>query len=172
MLKSRWKFWRIVTPTLPYGKTEIEVLIRAALSHEEGLQRIVIRAMREAIENGGEHIYPILLFKICRCFVARCGETDWKEEAAPFLAALEMIHGFLLVHGDLPCMGNDTPRHGKPTTWYVYDEVMGTLTGDELVLEAPTVVGRVVGQSHHPKRAARMFAILGEKSGVGGILGG
>ena len=159
-------------PTLPYDKTEIETLIRAALPREEGLQRTVIRAMREAVENGGKRIRPILLFETCRCFAARRGETGWKEEAAPFLAALEMIHSFSLVHDDLPCMDNDTLRRGKPTTWYVYGEAMGTLAGDGLVLEALTVAGRAVGQSRHPERAARALAILGEKSGVFGMLGG
>ena len=159
-------------PTLPYDKTEIETLIRAALPCEEGLQRTVIQAMREAVENGGKRIRPILLFETCRCFAARRGETGWKEEAAPFLAALEMIHSFSLVHDDLPCMDNDTLRRGKPTTWYVYGEAMGTLAGDGLVLEALTVAGRAVGQSRHPERAARALAILGEKSGVFGMLGG
>lgn len=159
-------------PTLPYDKTEIEALIRAALPREEGLQRTVIRAMREAVENGGKRIRPILLFETCKSFAARRGEAGWKEEAAPFLAALEMIHSFSLVHDDLPCMDNDTLRRGKPTTWYVYGEAMGTLAGDGLVLEALTVAGRAVGQSRHPERAARALAILGEKSGVFGMLGG
>ena len=159
-------------PTLPYDKTEIETLIRAALPCEEGLQRTVIRAMREAVENGGKRIRPILLFETCKSFAERRGETGWKEEAAPFLTALEMIHSFSLVHDDLPCMDNDTLRRGKPTTWYVYGEAMGTLAGDGLVLEALTVAGRAVGQSRHPERAARALAILGEKSGVSGMLGG
>ena len=159
-------------PTLPYDKTEIETLIRAALPSEEGLQRTVIRAMREAVENGGKRIRPILLFETCKSFAERRGEAGWKEEAAPFLAALEMIHSFSLVHDDLPCMDNDTLRRGKPTTWYVYGEAMGTLAGDGLVLEALTVAGRAVGQSRHPERAARALAILGEKSGVCGMLGG
>ena len=159
-------------PTLPYDKTEIETLIRAALPCEEGLQRTVIRAMREAVENGGKRIRPILLFETCKSFAERRGETGWKEEVAPFLTALEMIHSFSLVHDDLPCMDNDTLRRGKPTTWYVYGEAMGTLAGDGLVLEALTVAGRAVGQSRHPERAARALAILGEKSGVGGMLGG
>ena len=61
-------------PTLPYDKTEIETLIRAALPCEEGLQRTVIRAMREAVENGGKRIRPILLFETCKSFAARRGE--------------------------------------------------------------------------------------------------
>lgn len=159
-------------PTLPYDKTEVEALIRAALPREGRLQHTVIRAMREAVENGGKRIRPILLFETCRSFAEQRGETDWKEEAAPFLAALEMIHSFSLVHDDLPCMDNDTLRRGKPTTWYVYGEAMGTLAGDGLVLEALTVAGRAVSASRHPARAARSLTILGEKSGVFGMLGG
>ena len=103
--------------SLPYDKSEVEALIRASLPREDGLQRTVIRAMREAVENGGKRIRPILLFESCKCFAEARSERGWKEEAAPFLAALEMIHSFSLVHDDLPCMDNDILRRGKPTTW-------------------------------------------------------
>ena len=158
--------------SLPYDKSEVEALIRASLPREDGLQRTVIRAMREAVENGGKRIRPILLFESCKCFAEARSESGWKEEAAPFLAALEMIHSFSLVHDDLPCMDNDILRRGKPTTWYVYGEAMGTLAGDGLVLEALTLAGKAVAASKHPERAARALAILGEKSGVFGMLGG
>ena len=158
--------------SLPYDKSEVEALIRASLPREDGLQRTVIRAMREAVENGGKRIRPILLFESCKCFAEARSERGWKEEAAPFLAALEMIHSFSLVHDDLPCMDNDILRRGKPTTWYVYGEAMGTLAGDGLVLEALTLAGKAVAASKHPERAARALAILGEKSGVFGMLGG
>jgi farnesyltranstransferase len=69
-------------------------------------------------------------------------------------------------------MDNDILRRGKPTTWYVYGEAMGTLAGDGLVLEALTLAGKAVAASKHPERAARALAILGEKSGVFGMLGG
>lgn len=50
--------------------------------------------MREAVENGGKRIRPILLFESCKCLPEAGNESGWKEEAAPFLAALEMIHSF------------------------------------------------------------------------------
>ena len=62
---------------LPYDKSEVEALIRALLPREDGLQRTVIRAMREAVENGGKRIRPILLFESCKCFAEARSASGW-----------------------------------------------------------------------------------------------
>lgn len=51
----------------------------------------------------------------------------------PFMAAMEMIHTYSLVHDDLPAMDNDEYRRGKKTTHAVYGEAMGILAGDALL---------------------------------------
>jgi len=66
--------------SLPYDKSEVEELIRASLPREDGLQRTVIRAMREAVENGGKRIRPILLFESCKCFAEARGERGGGEK--------------------------------------------------------------------------------------------
>ena len=157
-----------------YDSSEINQLILEYLPKKKGLQETVIRAMDEAVENGGKRIRPILMYEMCRCFAEACGEEreSWIGDIAPFMAAMEMIHTFSLIHDDLPCMDNDTLRRGKPTTWYTYGEDMGVLAGDALVLEAMYIVGRCAANSSDPSRAGEAIQILGEKSGIRGMLGG
>ncbi len=157
-----------------YDVTEINGILREYLPAVKGLQMTVQTAMNEAMENGGKRVRPILMYESCRMFAEACGEEkeSWISDIAPFMAALEMIHTFSLVHDDLPCMDNDTLRRGKPTTWYTYGEDMGTLAGDGLMLEALYVTGRSAAESSNPSRAGRAIGILGEKSGLRGMLGG
>ena len=49
---------------------------------------------------------------------------------------------------------------------------MGTLAGDGLVLEAMYIAGKSAAESKEPGRAAEALRILGEKSGIRGMLGG
>lgn len=157
-----------------YDSTEVNGILREFLPEVRGLQKTVIQAMDEAVENGGKRVRPILMYETCRCFAEACGEEkeQWIGDIAPFMAAIEMIHSFSLVHDDLPCMDNDTLRRGRPTTWYSYGEAMGTLAGDGLVLEAMYIVGKSAAESKEPGRAAEALRILGEKSGIRGMLGG
>ena len=157
-----------------YDVTEINEILGSWLPEVKGLQTTVGKAMNEAMENGGKRIRPIIMYETCRMFAEACGEEKeaWISDIAPFMAAIEMIHTFSLIHDDLPCMDNDTLRRGKPTTWYTYGEAMGTLAGDGLMLEALYVAGKSAAESTNPSVSARAMEILGEKSGIRGMLGG
>lgn len=158
----------------PVDLAEINGLIEPYLPKTSGFQGTVNKAMNEAVLNGGKRIRPALMYETCRSFAEACGEErdQWINDIAPFMAAMEMIHTFSLVHDDLPCMDNDTLRRGKPTTWYTYGEAMGTLAGDGLMLEAMYLVGKCAADAENVRRAARAIEILGEKSGLRGMLGG
>ena len=110
-----------------YDVTEINEIINSYLPDVRGFQTTVQKAMNEAVRNGGKRIRPIIMYESCRMFAETCGEEkeSWISDIAPFMAAIEMIHSFSLIHDDLPCMDNDTLRRGMPTTWYTYGEAMG-----------------------------------------------
>ena len=72
-------------------------------------QKQLFDAMSYSLLAGGKRLRPVFVFDFCRM----CG-GDWKK-AAPFAAALEMIHTYSLIHDDLPCMDNDDFRRGRPT---------------------------------------------------------
>ena len=98
-------------------------------AHQEP-QKILIESMEYSLLAHGKRLRPIFAYDFCRM----CG-SPW-ENAAPFAAAIEMIHNYSLIHDDLPCMDNDDFRRGRPTNHKVYGETMAVLAGDGLLTDA------------------------------------
>jgi farnesyl diphosphate synthase len=86
-------------------------------------------------------------------------------------AALECVHGYSLVHDDLPAMDNDALRRGQPTVHKAFDEATAILVGDSLLTLAFDLLAR---PETHPKPAVRiaLVAALARASGLGGMVGG
>ena len=106
---------------------EIDKIIAEYLPVEEDYQKTIMEAMNYSVLAGGKRLRPMLMLETYRLF----GGTSKVIE--PFMAAIEMIHTYSLVHDDLPAMDNDEYRRGKKTTHAVYGEAMGILTGDALL---------------------------------------
>jgi geranylgeranyl diphosphate synthase type II len=115
-------------------------------------------AMRYSLLAGGKRLRPVLAFEFCRM----CG-GEW-EKAAPYAAAIEMIHTYSLIHDDLPCMDNDDYRRGRLTNHKVYGEAMAILAGDALLTDAFAVAS--TGGN------CRAMAVLAECAGSLGMVGG
>ncbi len=94
------------------------------------------------------------------------------REIEPFMAAIEMIHTFSLVHDDLPCMDDDQFRRGLPTTWVKFGYDMAVLAGDALYGFAFETAAKALGMTGRVAAAARCMGLLAEKSGVYGMIGG
>ena len=124
--------------------------------------KMLIGAMRYAVLGGGKRIRALL------CYAA--GEVTGAE--APVLdraaLALEMIHGYSLVHDDMPCMDNDTLRRGKPTVHVRYGESTALLAGDALQTEAFTMLAMI----EDPAVSQRLTGTLARAAGVRGMCGG
>ncbi|MEP6907421.1 MAG: farnesyl diphosphate synthase [Pseudoxanthomonas sp.] len=83
-------------------------------------------AMRHAVLGGGKRIRPLLVYAAGQLF-----GTDERWLDAP-AAAVELIHGYSLVHDDLPAMDDDAMRRGRPTVHVAFDEATAILAGDAL----------------------------------------
>ena len=105
--------------------TQVEAIITKYLPKESGYQKTVMEAMNYSFLAGGKRLRPMLMQETYRLFD---GSSDIIE---PFMAAIEMIHTYSLIHDDLPAMDNDDYRRGRKTTHVVYGEAMGILAGDE-----------------------------------------
>ena len=127
-------------------------------------QKLLFDAIEYSLLDGGKRLRPVLAFEFCRM----CG-GDWKT-AAPFAAAVEMIHTYSLIHDDLPCMDNDDLRRGKPTNHKVYGEAMAVLAGDALLSDAFLAAST----AKLPKAEDLGFAIdvLAHNAGSLGMVGG
>lgn len=147
----------------------IEAIIRKYLPEETGYQKTVIEAMNYSILAGGKRLRPMLLQETYRMF----GGTGTLAE--PFMAAIEMIHTYSLVHDDLPCMDNDEYRRGRKTTHVIYGEGMAVLAGDALLNYAFETAAHVFAQTDDAKevvRAAEALRVFAGKSGIYGMIGG
>ena len=127
-------------------------------------QNKLFEAIEYSLLAGGKRLRPIFAFEFCRM----CG-TPW-ENAAPFAAAIEMIHTYSLIHDDLPCMDNDDYRRGRLTNHKVFGEAIAVLAGDALLTDAFAVAST----AKLPNTADMAFAIgvLSESAGSLGMVGG
>lgn len=127
-------------------------------------QKLLFDAMQYSLMAGGKRLRPILAFEFCRI----CG-NDWKA-AAPFAAAIEMIHTYSLIHDDLPCMDNDDYRRGRLTNHKVYGEGMAVLAGDALLTDAFGMAARA--KLPRTEDMATAIGVLSECAGSTGMVGG
>ncbi len=155
--------------------TQVESLLKEYLPKEEGYQKKVIQAMNYSLMAGGKRLRPILMYETYRMLGGK------GKEVYPFMAAMEMIHTYSLVHDDLPAMDNDEYRRGRKTTHVVYGEAFAILAGDGLLNyafetalkafsfcdpEEPTEL------SIQYERIGRALQVLAKKAGIYGMIGG
>lgn len=148
---------------------DAEDILKKYLLEEEGYQKKVIEAMNYSVLAGGKRLRPVLMKE---SFLLFGGQGEVIE---PFMAALEMIHNYSLVHDDLPAMDNDEYRRGRKTTWTVYGEGMAVLAGDGLLNYAYETAAKAFDKAddlEEMKRVARALQILAEKAGIYGMIGG
>ncbi len=145
---------------------EVESIIKQYLPPEEGFQKTVISAMNYSFLAGGKRLRPMLMLETYRLFGGEGGAV------APFMAAMEMIHTYSLIHDDLPAMDDDDYRRGRLTCHKAYGEAMAVLAGDGLLnyaFETALKASDIDPGNPHIIPALR---ILANSSGLYGMLGG
>lgn len=144
----------------------VQKIIEKYLPKAEGFQKTVLEAMNYSMLAGGKRLRPILMQETYRMFGGK------REVIEPFMAAMEMIHTHSLIHDDLPAIDNDEYRRGQKTTWVVYGEAMGVLAGDGLLNYAYETACKAFALEPENRNIGRALAVLAEKTGVYGMLGG
>lgn len=144
----------------------INNVLEKFLPAEEGQQRIIFEAMNYSVRAGGKRLRPMLMEETYHMFGGSSAVIE------PFMAAIEMIHTYSLVHDDLPAMDNDEYRRGKKTTHAVYGEAMGILAGDALLNLAYETAAKAFDMEMTDARVAMAFTVLAKKAGVYGMVGG
>lgn len=149
---------------------EIEELLDRMLPAEEGFQKTIFSAMRYSLMAGGKRLRPLLIQETYRFF----GGEDMSV-TEPFMAAIEMIHTYSLIHDDLPALDNDDYRRGRLTSHKVYGEAMGILAGDALLNYAFETASKAIDAAKDEtilRRVVKALQILSRKPGVYGMIGG
>lgn len=127
-------------------------------------QKPLFEAMEYSLLAGGKRLRPIFALDFCRM----CG-GNWRE-AAPFAAAIEMIHTYSLIHDDLPSMDNDDFRRGRPTNHKVYGEGLAILAGDALLTDAFMIAAQA--KLPQPEKMGLAISLIAEGAGSLGMVGG
>lgn len=154
-------------------KNELSLRVEAAedvvcrfLPDVEGQQKTIFEAMEYGVTAGGKRLRPILMNETFQLFG---GKGDVIE---PFMAAIEMIHTYSLIHDDLPAMDNDSLRRGKPTVHVAFGEAMGVLAGDALLNYAFETALNAYDADTDVKSVTEAMRILARNAGVFGMIGG
>ena len=147
--------------------TRVTDIITSYLPKEEGYDKTVKEAMNYSFLAGGKRLRPLIMLET---FEALGGKGD---VIYPFMAALEMVHNYSLVHDDLPAIDNDELRRGRPTTHKAYGESMAILAGDGLLsLSFETAVKAFNAENADPVLIAGALSVFVRKIGMDGMLSG
>ena len=125
----------------------------------------LLEAMRYSMRGGGKRLRPHLVVETARLF----GRDD--EGVLRAGAAIECVHGYSLIHDDLPAMDDDDLRRGKPTLHKAYDDATAILAGDALVTLAFDILADEPTDPD-PLTRAGLVLTLARSSGLGGMAGG
>src|SRR5512140_2893939 len=142
-------------------QSRFEDVLRGLLPSADVAPQRLHEAMRYAVLDGGKRVRPLLAYAAGQL----AGADPHIVDAAA--AAVELVHGYSLVHDDLPCMDDDTLRRGQPTCHVAFGEAVALLAGDALQALAFEVLAR--GPLPDPGRAC---AELARAAGAAGMAGG
>lgn len=78
--------------------SHIEKILDHYLPKPEGFQKTVLKAMNTTVKAGGKRLRPMLMEETYKMFGGK------EKVIEPFMAAIEMIHTYSLIHDDLPAL--------------------------------------------------------------------
>ena len=130
------------------------------------LPSTIADAVEYGLKGHGKRLRPLLLVFAYRA----AGGT---QDATLLACALEVIHGYSLIHDDLPCMDDDDMRRGRPTVHKVYGSRTAILAGVVMIpLAARVVRDSARGMGLSAEATGRVLETLLEASGAAGMIGG
>lgn len=145
--------------------SEVNNIILPFFKANGGFTSTLASSMEYSLTAGGKRLRPMMMREAAILF------GNEPKGLGVFMAAIEMIHTYSLVHDDLPAMDNDMLRHGKPSTHAVYGEAAGILCGDALLTLAFEIMLDYC-RNNPSKEAIQAVYILASHAGDKGMVGG
>ena len=153
---------------------ETDLCVRSFLPESGKYKELIVESARYSVEAGGKRLRPMILIESFQL----CKGSDFNI-VKPFMAAIEFIHSYSLVHDDLPAMDNDDYRRGKLTTHKKFGEDFGILAGDALLNHAYETMLNAILRSYsngYDKdiifRMNKAASVIAGKAGIDGMVGG
>ena len=130
------------------------------------LPSTIAEAVKYGLKSPGKRLRPLLLVFAYRA----AGGT---RDSSLLACAPEVIHGYSLIHDDLPCMDDDDMRRGRPTVHKVYGSGIAILAGVAMIpLAARVVRDSARGMALNAEVTGRVLETLLQASGAAGMIGG
>lgn len=145
---------------------KVNSLLEGVMSLKTGPSEYLMDAMRYSVLAPGKRLRPILMEETSKLFSRDAIELPY------FMAAIELIHSYSLVHDDMPCIDNDEYRRGRKTTHAVYGETTALLAGDGILNFAYETAVKAFDVSKDSTVVARALSLLTRKAGIFGMVGG
>ena len=146
-------------------KTKIKMinaeLARAVLRHAD-TNNPLYKVVMYSLFPCGKRIRPLLCVEACEV----CGGNI--KSAMHAAIAVELIHGFSLIHDDLPCMGDDDYRRGKLSCHKKFGEASAVLAGDAMLAMAFAIIAEIKDE----KILSATLRLVARASGIFGMTGG
>lgn len=147
-------------------------VIERYLPTDEGYLSLLYDAMSYSVKAGGKRLRPIIISTIYNMYGGTKTAEDSNFLSEPFMAAMEYLHTYSLVHDDLPAIDNDDYRRGELTTHKKYGEACGILAGDGLLHLSWDTVLKSFDDTEHSDRVITALGLFSKKTGTEGMLGG
>lgn len=122
------------------------------------------QAMRYGCLNGGKRLRPLLVYAAGESLGAALEQLD------PIACAIEFIHGYSLIHDDLPALDNDDFRRGQASCHKAFGEATAILAGDALQALAFEILAD--NQRLSAEQRLKLILVLTQSIGVAGMAGG
>ncbi|MBQ6639184.1 MAG: polyprenyl synthetase family protein [Lachnospiraceae bacterium] len=151
---------------------QVDDMIYPYFPKEEGPQKRIFESMNYSFEAGGKRIRPMLMME---SFLLLGGSEDETDIIAPFMAAMEMVHTYSLIHDDLPAVDDDDFRRGKPTNHKKFGETTAIFAGDAMLNYAfETMLDDTIKEADDVWKAKKLRAmqVLARNAGAYGMLAG
>ena len=121
-------------------------------------------AMTYACLGGGKRLRAALVYLSAEALGLNLDQADSTA------IAVELIHGYSLIHDDLPAMDDDPLRRGKPSTHIEFGDALAILAGD--ALQALAFQTLAEDTRLNPEARLRLIQALSGASGINGMVGG
>lgn len=145
---------------------KVNNLMESVLKVDASYADYLLDAMAYSVLAPGKRLRPILMQETAQLFDRESVELPY------FMAAIELIHSYSLVHDDMPCIDNDEYRRGRKTTHAVYGETTALLAGDGLLNYAYETAVGAFDKTLSPHKTGKALQILAKKAGIFGMVGG
>jgi geranylgeranyl pyrophosphate synthase len=141
-------------------RSQIDALLMSRFAETRPLR--LSQACQYPLSTGGKRVRALLSIAACEAL-----RSPIRPDTLLAAAAVEMVHGYSLVHDDLPCMDDDNERRGRPTVHRVYSEGEALLVGDALLTESFVMLSETT-----PALIGPLVAELSRAAGHRGMIGG